>query len=103
MVEFLKDPFMEKDAQTTDGKHTPASGTSTPNGSLKRRSGDADGSRKRRRKKSRRLSVSKPARDPRDDPSPQRPLEEAIEIRSPSPVIDFDGLSRPSMSPPFSL
>jgi GTP cyclohydrolase I len=103
MVEFLKDPFVDKEAQTTDGKLTPTSGASTPNGSLKRRAGDADGNRRRRRKKSRRLSVSKPARDPRDDPSPQRPLEEAIEIRSPSPVIDFDGLSRPSTSPPSAL
>lgn len=43
----------------------------------------------------RRHSVSKPARDPRDEASPDRP-ELEIETRSPSPVIDFDGLSRPS-------
>lgn len=42
----------------------------------------------------RRLSVSKPARDPRDEAPPATPATE----RSPSPVIDFDGLSRPSES-----
>lgn len=44
----------------------------------------------------RRHSVSKPARDPRDNPSPTRPNLELAGTRSPSPVIDFDGLSRPS-------
>ena len=47
-------------------------------------------------KSRRRLSVSKPARDPRDEAAVS-PLEPLIETRSPSPVIDFDGLSRPSM------
>jgi GTP cyclohydrolase IA len=96
MVEFAKMPSKDKDGQTPDERHTLGTGTSTPNGPLKRRTGDAEGSRKRRKKKSRRLSVSKPARDPRDDPSPQRLAEEAPDTRSPSPVIDFDGLSRPS-------
>lgn len=47
----------------------------------------------------RRHSVStKPARDPRDEAT-DTPEETAVEVsRSPSPVIDFDGLSRPSMS-----
>jgi len=45
----------------------------------------------------RRLSVSKPARDPRDEAAASL-LEPLTETRSPSPVIDFDGLSRPSMS-----
>lgn len=44
----------------------------------------------------RRYSVSKPARDPRDNPSPLQPVIEDTGTRSPSPVIDFDGLSRPS-------
>jgi GTP cyclohydrolase I len=85
------------------------------NGSLKRKSdADAEGGiqSKKKKKKSkaerglrlngpkshskRRHSVSKPARDPRDEASPERP-ELEIETRSPSPVIDFDGLSRPSM------
>jgi GTP cyclohydrolase I len=97
MVEFTDMGSKDNEAQTSDGRLTPANGGSaTPNGSLKRRGGDSEGSRRRRRKKPRRLSVSKPARDPRDDPSPQRVEEEALETRSPSPVIDFDGLSRPS-------
>ncbi|KAK4107587.1 GTP cyclohydrolase I-like protein [Canariomyces notabilis] len=56
----------------------------------------------------RRSSVSKPARDFRDEPPKKKkrkkvrdvaPVEEAGEssTRSPSPVIDFDGLSRPSV------
>jgi GTP cyclohydrolase I len=98
MVEFANMPSKDKEAQTSDETPSPVVGKSSPNGSLKRRAADADGgSRRRRKKKSRRLSVSKPARDPRDDPSPQRPAEEVLETRSPSPVIDFDGLSRPSM------
>ncbi|KAI9647739.1 GTP cyclohydrolase 1 [Ciborinia camelliae] len=46
----------------------------------------------------RRLSVStKPARDPRDEAAdtPEEAIVEEVS-RSPSPVIDFDGLSRPS-------
>lgn len=87
------------------------------NGTLKRKSdADAEGGSeiKKKKKKSkaerglklngpkshskRRHSVSKPARDPRDEASPERP-ELEIETRSPSPVIDFDGLSRPSKLP----
>lgn len=51
----------------------------------------------------RRNSLSKAARDPRDEPESGRPIAprieritEEVETRSPSPVIDFDGLSRPS-------
>lgn len=46
----------------------------------------------------RRHSVSKPARDPRDQASlPESPREDDdAAVRSPSPVIDFDGLSKPS-------
>jgi GTP cyclohydrolase I len=46
--------------------------------------------------KKRRHSLSKAARDPRDEASP---LEPDAGTRSPSPVIDFDGLSRPSKLP----
>lgn len=100
MVEFPNSTLKDSEVQTTEGKLTPATGSSTPNGTLKRRATDGEGNKRRRtRKKSRRLSVSKPARDPRDDPSPQRPSEEVIETRTPSPVLDFDGLSRPSKSP----
>jgi len=80
-----------------------SSGQNTPNGIIK---GGVEGSKKRKRRSRgskangtvsrRRLSVSKPARDPRDEASPVRPEEEAAGTRSPSPVIDFDGLSRPS-------
>lgn len=56
----------------------------------------------------RRNSLAKASRDPRDEPLPRKrraaatqsvPEEEGavVKIRSPSPVIDFDGLSRPSM------
>jgi GTP cyclohydrolase I len=46
--------------------------------------------------KRRRYSISKAARDPRDEASP---IEAENDSRSPSPVIDFDGLSRPSTFP----
>ncbi|KAI1115816.1 GTP cyclohydrolase I [Nemania sp. NC0429] len=48
----------------------------------------------------RRNSLSKAARDPRDEPEGKRrktSKREETETRSPSPVIDFDGLSRPSL------
>ena len=63
--------------------------------------GSAHGSASRTRKN----SLSKAARDPRDEPEKKarkkRKKTEAAEpeTRSPSPVIDFDGLSRPSPSP----
>ncbi|KAG9229833.1 GTP cyclohydrolase [Amylocarpus encephaloides] len=84
------------------------------NHATKRRSdgeGHGQGSHKRKRKSkaekhsaskndgtvsNRKHSVSKPARDPRDEASPIPPPKRADEDRSPSPVIDFDGLSRPS-------
>jgi GTP cyclohydrolase IA len=47
-------------------------------------------------RKRRRYSISKAARDPRDEASP---IELGTDSRSPSPVIDFDGLSRPSTFP----
>jgi GTP cyclohydrolase I len=54
-----------------------------------------DGERRPPSKK-RRHSLSKAARDPRDEASP---VEPDVGTRSPSPVIDFDGLSRPSKVP----
>lgn len=56
--------------------------------------GKTNGSRSKRR-----YSVSKPARDPRDEASPASVEQDSTETRSPSPVIDFDGLSRPSTFP----
>ena len=54
----------------------------------------------------RRESLSKAARDPRDIPDPKKKHKkhhkegkEGKITRSPSPVIDFDGLSRPSKLP----
>ncbi|KAI0966647.1 hypothetical protein F4678DRAFT_475759 [Xylaria arbuscula] len=47
----------------------------------------------------RRNSLSKAARDPRDEPAKKKKKKSKSEgtvTRSPSPVIDFDGLSRPS-------
>ncbi|KAH9987487.1 GTP cyclohydrolase I [Xylariaceae sp. FL0662B] len=45
----------------------------------------------------RRNSLSKAARDPRDEPTRKKLAKvEGVATRSPSPVIDFDGLSRPS-------
>ncbi|RYP69294.1 hypothetical protein DL769_005315 [Monosporascus sp. CRB-8-3] len=50
-------------------------------------------------KSKRKNSLSKAARDPRDEPERKKKRKakaEGTETRSPSPVIDFDGLSRPS-------
>ncbi|KAF6828410.1 GTP cyclohydrolase 1 [Colletotrichum musicola] len=50
--------------------------------------------------KKRRPSLSQPARDPRDTTHTKKkskPKAEGTVTRSPSPVIDFDGLSRPSI------
>lgn len=52
----------------------------------------ADGEHKT--KKKRRNSLSKAPRDPRD--GVDSPTEVEVGTRSPSPVIDFDGLSKPS-------
>jgi GTP cyclohydrolase I len=61
-----------------------------------------DGTKKKRKRdrrpksmRKRRLSLSKAARDPRDEASP---VGLDVGTRSPSPLIDFDGLSRPSES-----
>lgn len=54
-------------------------------------------------KPKRRHSMSKAARDPRDEPESSAkttrtpsPDKSVVQTRSPSPFIDFDGLSRPS-------
>ncbi|KAE8446516.1 GTP cyclohydrolase 1 [Mollisiaceae sp. DMI_Dod_QoI] len=115
MVQFANLPSKDQedyDAKAVKMPNSDSSEPETPNGSLKRKS-EVDGiDSKKRKKKSksdkrpklngskshskRRLSVSKPARDPRDEASPARPELETPDTRSPSPVIDFDGLSRPS-------
>lgn len=85
-----------------------------PNGSTRDRAEDGHTKKRKRKHKSekgpkangshskRRHSVSKPARDPRDEASPVRAQKEVAGTRSPSPVIDFDGLSRPSTGFPFT-
>jgi GTP cyclohydrolase IA len=93
---------------TNRGSSVSSSEQNTPNGAMKAENGGVEGSKKRKRRSRgpktngtvsrRRLSVSKPARDPRDEASPV-----AAGTRSPSPVIDFDGLSRPSKSYPSHL
>ncbi|KAA8573385.1 hypothetical protein EYC84_004971 [Monilinia fructicola] len=96
---------------TTDGNQAMdvERGTKELNGGSSKRKSESIGeggevSNKKKKKKSkanghghRRHSVStKPARDPRDEAT-DTPEETPIEVsRSPSPVIDFDGLSRPS-------
>lgn len=77
-------------------RHNRDAATSDPAGSP---SADAHGFLATKR----RHSVSKPARDLRDEPEKKSKkkrkiaaISEGTETRSPSPVIDFDGLSRPS-------
>jgi GTP cyclohydrolase I len=98
----------------SDGGSSAGSGDSRPNGT------DIKKERRKKRKlitddsqdagvngssftrHGRRYSISKPARDLRDEPhgKPKKKKkanqESATSTRSPSPVIDFDGLSRPS-------
>jgi GTP cyclohydrolase I len=112
MVEFASLPAKVKDEEDNISR-PPGSSSSkqdnTLNGALKRKSESESHSSKKKKSKSergskingifhskRRYSVSKPARDPRDEASPPRPSQELAGTRSPSPVIDFDGLSRPS-------
>ena len=107
MVKFTASGSKAKVEDDNESNGSPSSEQNPPNSTSKRKSEDAEGSKKRKRKRvrangqshsSRRLSVSKPARDPRDEASaPPTPATE----RSPSPVIDFDGLSRPSKTPRF--
>lgn len=111
MVQFANPPSKVTSENGGDEvESVNASGQNTPNGidSSKKSSNGGDGKRRERKRKrnskangesdsKRRHSVSKPARDPRDDPSPARPPPKDAGTRSPSPVIDFDGLSHPSM------
>jgi hypothetical protein len=115
MVQF-KDQSSEDESKNEDmnSQKSASPETAPSSGKSKRKSDDeghGDGSSKRKRKSKsdknsqrkangsapkRRHSMSKPARDARDDPSPTRPNLDVDAVRSPSPVIDFDGLSRPS-------
>ncbi|KAI9744210.1 MAG: GTP cyclohydrolase 1 [Claussenomyces sp. TS43310] len=57
--------------------------------------GEEPQKKKRKHRKGRRHSISKAARDPRDEAGSPGTLGDSG-TRSPSPVIDFDGLSHPS-------
>lgn len=115
MVRFAKSPpklHEEDDLDTAQSAMAASSDEEVLNGKVKAEADEMEGQIKKRKRKSksekgtklnggsskkkRRHSVSKPARDPRDQASPAT-SEPEIGTRSPSPVIDFDGLSRPSM------
>ena len=110
MVQFANPPTQGKEEDEEAITEMPALSSSeegAANGSSKRKSDDEGHGKKRKRKSKsekgskvngvkRRHSVSKPARDPRDEASSPRSKKELVGTRSPSPVIDFDGLSRPS-------
>ncbi|KFY05002.1 hypothetical protein V491_09218 [Pseudogymnoascus sp. VKM F-3775] len=69
----------------------------TPNGVPEGKGKNDESSKRRRRRKARkrRNSIGKAPRDPRDAVSPPEEIES--ETRSPSPGIDFEGLSKPSI------
>ena len=108
MVKFDKLPrkdVPEEDSIADSAMASDSEDVEAPNGKAK----IADESQKKRKRKTkskadkingskkRRHSVSKPARDPRDQASPLSSEPDLVGTRSPSPVIDFDGLSKPSM------
>ncbi|KAF4611382.1 hypothetical protein G7Y89_g15631 [Cudoniella acicularis] len=113
MVQFFNSPSKgkEEDDNILRMPDSSSSDQGIPNGTSKRKSDEEAHSSKKRKRKSksekgskvngslfkRRHSMSKPARDPRDEASPARPPKGDGDTRSPSPVIDFDGLSRPSL------
>ncbi|KAI0403150.1 GTP cyclohydrolase I [Xylaria palmicola] len=125
MVHFAESVRADKGSVSESSNSSTTSGLSdaddSVNGNAKRTTNGprderkANKKRKRRRTKDggisesnaqpgsakRRNSLSKAARDPRDEPERKKKKKKArpegIETRSPSPVIDFDGLSRPSL------
>jgi len=108
MVKFEEDAVLAPSWLPSEASSD--SGSSDRKGSRKRRGKDNGVKHKHKKQKTngavnrvkapskRRNSLSKAARDPRDEPELQRgaPSPAAAVTRSPSPVIDFDGLSRPS-------
>lgn len=84
------------------GEHNGSKREKKSSKKLKRRRAKEDGNSEEKPRSSsskRRYSLSKAARDPRDEPEKKKKKKakiEGAETRSPSPVIDFDGLSRPS-------
>jgi len=111
MVQFANHPSMDNGEDIDRILNLSSSEQETLNGKLKRKSEEGEGQGKKKRKPrsergpkvngtqhlaKRRHSVRKPARDPRDEAYSPRRLADSARTRSPSPVIDFDGLSRPS-------
>lgn len=105
MIKFADSP---SDTKNRNGESTDDSRAASEDGTNSKRrqavNGGEEGHKKKRKHKDRkskdgralkkrRHSLSKAARDPRDEASP---IELESGTRSPSPVIDFDGLSRPS-------
>jgi GTP cyclohydrolase I len=120
MVQFVETKLSDRDSSSSS-----TTGLSdiddAANGSVKHRTNDERDEKKAKRKRKRRWtkdggiseidtrtssskrrsSLTKAARDPRDEPEKKKKKKAKsegteTETRSPSPVIDFDGLSRPS-------
>ncbi|KAI2466069.1 GTP cyclohydrolase I [Annulohypoxylon bovei var. microspora] len=123
MAHFTESKQSNRESLTAASSNSSATGVSdiddSVNGSEKRTRDEGRDDRKARKRKRRRRakdggisemnghdssskrrnSISKAARDPRDEPPKKKKKKvksEGAETRSPSPVIDFDGLSRPS-------
>lgn len=100
--------------QFENGTRESTSSAASVDGDAKRRPDLSENAKERRKRKrksrqegangvvstKRRHSMSKPARDLRDEPEtspgPTKATGSGKDTRSPSPFIDFDGLSRPS-------
>ncbi|KAK1671327.1 GTP cyclohydrolase 1 [Colletotrichum godetiae] len=88
---------------SSDGSEAETASQSSKRSSRKRKGDDDAKVNGNHSKKQRRPSLSQPARDPRDTTASKskkkssKPKSEGVVTRSPSPVIDFDGLSRPSL------
>src|SRR4051812_36404683 len=113
MVDFVDDhpELKNREEDSTDASGTAIEADRPVNGAGLNEGTDGEGQKKKRKHKEkrskqdgrrivkkRRHSLSKAARDPRDEASP---VELDPGTRSPSPVIDFDGLSRPSSYPNY--
>ncbi|KAL7625252.1 GTP cyclohydrolase 1 [Parahypoxylon ruwenzoriense] len=123
MMQFARPKRDDPESAVPDASSSSFTGVSdvddSVNGSEKRRGQSRDDKKANKKKKRRRAkdggiseinghtrsskrkdSLSKAARDPRDEPPRKKKKREDkaedTETRSPSPVIDFDGLSRPS-------
>ncbi|KAI1284709.1 GTP cyclohydrolase I [Xylaria sp. FL0933] len=118
MVQFAEAKATDQDSVSEASRSSvtgPSDIDDSVDGSVKRAVNGSSAAKKRKRRRTkdggisevttqpssskRRNSLSKAARDPRDEPKKKKKKKaksEGTETRSPSPVIDFDGLSRPS-------